>query len=219
LGGAIFWKKSLTAWFSSGIKKPVITELGLQNMKNAFLKSCVGAIFFAACLTTSTAYAGKSTQLELFKKELRAVSAGEVPATAAQLVSQAKRETRATTAENAVSAVFIVRPVALISAVSAIARANPEVAAVAAAQGAALLPKKAAAIASAAGDAAPAQVSQINAAVGQAAPAPEKTTATTVAALPPPTVGPPFTPLVGIPTEIDRTDTTEIPANYSIPDR
>jgi hypothetical protein len=204
----------LTARFSSVIQKAGKTELGLQNMKNAFFTSCVGAIFFAACLTTSTAYAGKSPQLELFKKELRAVSAAEMPAKAAQLVSQAKPEARATTAENVVSAVFAVRPVALIAAVSAIARANPDVASVAAAKAATLQPKQSAAIALAAADAAPAQAGKINEAVSKAG-AP-------VGALPPPTVGPPFTPAPLTPTEINRGNTTEVPPgggrNYAPPE-
>jgi hypothetical protein len=189
-------------------------------MKNAFLTSCVGAIFFAACLTTSTAFAGKSSQLELLKKELHAVSAAEMPAKAAQLVSQAKPEARGATAEDVVSAVFAVRPVALVAAVSAIARSNPEVAAVAAAKAAALLPKKASAIALAAADAAPAQVGNINEAVSKAV-APENTAIATPTVVkiptPAPTPGPPFTPLPGTPTEIDRTDTGEVPANYGQP--
>jgi len=184
-------------------------------MKTAFFTSCVGAIVIAACLTTASAYAGKSTQLDVIKKELRAVTAVEVPAKAAQLVSQAKPETRATMAESVVSAVFAVRPTALVAVVGAISRANPEVAAVAAAKAAALLPKKAVVIARVAGEAAPAQVTQINAAVSKAT-APAKTETASVAALPPPTVGDPFTPFPGSPTYITRDDTTEVP-NYGNP--
>jgi hypothetical protein len=185
-------------------------------MKTVFFTSCVGAILVAACLTTATAYAGKSSQLDLIKKELRAATAAEIPAKAAQLVAQAKPEARAATAEDVVTAVFAVRPVAMVAAVSAIARVNPDVAAVAAAKASTLLPKKAAAIARAAGDAAPAQVSQINAAVSKAVDS-EKTATATVAALPPPTVGPPFIPLIGTPDEIDRTDTSEVPGDYGNP--
>jgi hypothetical protein len=193
-------------------------------MKTAIFTSCVGAMFVAACLTTSTAYAGKSPQLDLLKKELRATTAAEIPAKAAQLVSQAKPETRATMAEDVVSAVFIVRPAAVIAAVSAIARANPDVAAVAAAQASALLPKKAAVIARAAADAAPAQMAGINAAVSKAASptaAPASAAPVSVAALPPPTVGAPFTPYPGSPNEINRNNTIEVPPgggrNYAGP--
>jgi hypothetical protein len=256
-------------------------------MKILTFRPCVALIAIAACFATHTAFASKASQLDLVKKELRAASAGEMPARATQLVSQAKTDAREATAETVIAAATDLRPVAAVCVVSAIARDNPAVAATAAAKAAALQSKQAAVFAGAAAGAAPGQAGKIVYAVCKAVPMKYSAVATAVAqavpnaikevleavcaavpalqpfverasagaegdsmssimgqteslvqataqaarttpervitsmttasaapafaALPPPSVGPPFTPLSGSPAEITRINSVEVP--------
>ncbi|MBI3852428.1 MAG: hypothetical protein HY298_19400 [Verrucomicrobia bacterium] len=259
------------------------------------------------CFLGGPAFAGKTPQLDSFRKELKSVPVPEMGAKAARLVAEAKADVRESTALAVVSAAIELKPVAAIAVVSAISRENPDVAPATAARAAGLLPKDAAAIAKAAAGAAPAQAAKIVLAVCKAVPAKYAAVATAVsqavpyaskeiveavttalpslkpfveradtnlagrsksvgsimaqteslvaytaqltgttsekiitsptsnpillsgapspqgpvlAALPPPTVGPPFTPLGGTPTELNRTNTGQIPpggVRYSSP--
>ena len=135
----------------------------------------------AACLLSGTAFAGKASQADVFKKELKSVAVPEMGAKAAQLVSEANAKARESTAVAVVSAAIELKPVAAVAVVSAIARENPEVAPAVAARAAALLPKEAAAIARAAAGAAPAQAGKIVFAVCKAVPTKYSEVATAVA--------------------------------------
>ncbi|MSU58676.1 MAG: hypothetical protein EXS35_10950 [Pedosphaera sp.] len=264
-------------------------------MKSISFKTKTLALAVVSALALNHAFAGKVSELDFAKKELRAVPTAEIPAKAAQLCAQAKPNSA--TAEAVVSAAVELRPASVVAVVSAIARQNPELAPEVAARAATLRPKEVAAIARAAAGAAPTQAAkivfaickalptkynvvavavaqevpaaakEILAAVGSAVPGvkmfvdrasstakdssvasvmmqtdslvqvaakagnstPEKViTASTpppagpaFAALPPPFLGPPFTPLSGTPTDLNRTNTSEIPPgggrNYSGP--
>ena len=123
-------------------------------------KSFASAVVTAACLSISNSWAGDVSQLDFAKKELRAAPVAEMPAKAAQLVSQAKANAEAT-AETVVTAAAQLRPAAIVAVVGAIARENAAVAPAAAAKAAALQPKEAVAIARAAAGAAKAQAARI----------------------------------------------------------
>jgi len=267
----------------------------VNHMKSTSFKTKSLALVIVSVLALNHAFADKVTELDLAKKELRAVPTAEIPAKAAQLCAQTKPNSA--TAEAVVIAAVELRPAAVVAVVSAISRQNSELAPEVAARAATLRTKEVAAIARAAAGAAPTQAAkivyaickalptkynvvatavaqevpsaskEILAAVGAAVPGvkmfvdranasekdssvtsvmtqtdslvqaaakagnstPEKViTAITptpsgpaFAALPPPALGPPFTPLSGTPSELNRTNTAEIPPgggrNYSGP--
>ena len=168
VSGKSLTQQSFSAKHSMYRSRPI--EL-ISDMKTKLSKCLAGAIAVVVCLTSSAAVADKAAQIDAAKGVLRAVAAPEMPAKAAQLVSQAKVDARETTAEAVVTAAIQARPVALIPVVSAIARENPEVAGVTAATAVGLQPKEAAAIAKAAAAAAPSQVSRIVTALCKAVPA------------------------------------------------
>src|SRR5689334_19856580 len=108
-------------------------------------KGLVAGIAVVSLLSAGASWAGNVSQLDLAKKDLRAAPVAEMPAKAAQLVSQAKADAEAT-AEVVVTAASQLRPAAIVAVIGAIAQANPTVAPAAAAKAAALQPKEAAAI-------------------------------------------------------------------------
>lgn len=250
------------------------------------------------CFIGKPAFAGKSSPVDLIKKELKSVPVPELGATAARLVAQAKLDARESTAVAAIAAAIELKPVAAVAVVSAISREAPDVAPAVAGRAASALPKDAAALARAAAGAAPTQAAKIVSAVCKAVPTKYAAVAVAVAqavpyasreivdaviaalpslkpfveradssltggsksvgnimtqteslvayaaqatgssqekiittppstptlisglsspqaptysALPPPVVGPPFTPLLLPPSEINRSNTTEIP--------
>ncbi|MDW8309136.1 MAG: hypothetical protein RMK20_07155 [Verrucomicrobiales bacterium] len=217
-------------------------------MKTQLFPKVSGCWVMAVALALlQPAFAGTSAQTDLFKKQLKAAKAAELPAAACKLVAQVKPEERESAAEAVVAATHAVRPVALVAVVGALAREFPAVAPAAAAKAATLKPKDAGIIARAAAAAAPGRAVKIAQAVAKAAPseyaavaagvaqgAPEASkediwaaistvvpslrnatasasSAASVAALPPPTVGPPFTGIAPGPGEMNRTNTVEIP--------
>jgi hypothetical protein len=124
----------------------------------------------AALLAACNSFGKDAPKASPFKAVLTAVPAAELPAKAADLVSQAKpRERKATTA-NVVKGALEINPAAAPAIVGAITRAVPEMAAVAAGAAAAEQPKQATAIAKAAAAAAPSQAGQIVVAVCRAVP-------------------------------------------------
>lgn len=214
--------------------------------KHFFLTLCGVAVAASLLALGQSAVAGPAVRADVFKKELKAVKAAELPAAACKLVARTGPEERETAAEAVVVATHAVRPVALVAVVGALAREFPALAPVAAAKAASLRPKEAGIIARAAAAAAPAQAVEIACAVAKAVPsesaviaagvaqgAPQtsreiiwaaistavpsasRATATapgpTAGALAPPVVGPPFTPLPPTPTEINRTNSVEVP--------
>lgn len=101
---------------------------------------------------------------------LSGVSATDMPAKAAQLVSQADATTIKQTTIDVVKAAINMNPAAVELIVGAIAKSNPEMAGTAAATAAGLLPSQVVAIARAAASAAPKQAKQIVEALCRALP-------------------------------------------------
>lgn len=114
--------------------------------------------------------AATSPQVASARKTLRAESAIEMPAKAAQMVSQAKAEDRDITTASVVAAALDVRPASAVAVVGAIGRQSPEAAAPAAVKAALLQPKNLSKIASAAAAAAPTQAPKIVEALCKAMP-------------------------------------------------
>jgi hypothetical protein len=226
-------------------------------MKSKALTVNFVALALMSALSLNHAFAGKVSDLDFARKELRAVTTAEIPAKAAQICSRAKSAEAVATAQAVVTAAIEFRPATAVAVVGAIARQSPELAADVAARAASLRPKEAAAIARAAAGAVPAQAAKIVAAVCKVIPAkynndvatavskevpnaskeifaaatptggePKTVASAPVSApkfsvAPPPSVGPPFTEPIAPPTELNRTNTAEIPPgggrNYSGP--
>jgi hypothetical protein len=123
-----------------------------------------------ALLVGGNSFAKDAPKANPFDKVLTAVPAAELPAKAADLVSQAKTRDRQSTTVNVVKAAVGINPAAAPAIVGAIARAVPEMASVAAGTAAAEQPKQASAIAKAAAAGAPTQAGAIVKAVCRAVP-------------------------------------------------
>jgi hypothetical protein len=123
-----------------------------------------------ACLGASVAMAKETVAPNPFKETLRSVPAAELPAKAAQLVSEAKAAAREATTIDVVKAAVGMNPAAAPAIVGAIARAVPDMAPAAAAAAAAEQPPQAALIAKAAAAAAPSKAAKIVTAVCRAVP-------------------------------------------------
>jgi hypothetical protein len=144
-----------------------------NNLVCALVALSLGAVFTVQASddkspSPSFAVLSKATQIEL-------------PAKAAELVSQATPKQRQQTTIDVVKAALGLNPAAASAVVASIAHANPEVAAIAAATAASLLPDQAAEIARVAAAAAPKQAGQIVAAVCRVAPKSYKEIASAVA--------------------------------------
>jgi len=105
-----------------------------------------------------------------YREVLAAVPAAELPAKAAELISQAKPVDRESTTEQVVKRAVTINPAAAALTVGAVARRVPEMASVAAGAAAAEQPKQAHAIAKAAAAAAPSQAARVVEAVCRVAP-------------------------------------------------
>ena len=112
---------------------------------------------------------------------LSAVSAAKLPATAAELVSQADSKTRMETTANVVKAAVGLNPAAAATVVGTIAKTTPEMASVAAATAVTLVPSQAVAIARAAATAAPSEAGKIVEAICRVVPNNYKAVADAVA--------------------------------------
>jgi|ERR1035437_7994937 hypothetical protein len=123
-----------------------------------------------AFLVAGNCFAKDAPTANPFNKILTAVPAAELPAKAADLVSQAKPRDRQAATVNVVKAAVGINPAAAPAIVGAIARAVPKMAAVAAGTAAAEQPKQASAIAKAAAAGAPSQAGAIVRAVCRAVP-------------------------------------------------
>jgi hypothetical protein len=121
-------------------------------------------------LVASVAFAKDATRTDPFRVALVAVPAAELPAKAADLVLDTKRQERAKETVGIVRAAVGINPAAAPAIVGAIARTEAEMAPIAAGTAAAEQPKQAAAIATAAAAAAPSQVGKIVMAVCRAVP-------------------------------------------------
>ena len=123
-----------------------------------------------ALLHAGNSFAKDAPKANPFNKILTAVPAAELPAKAADLVSQAKPRARQATTVSVVKAALGINLAAAPAVVGAIARAVPEMASLAAGTAAAEQPKQAGAIAKAAAAAAPLQAGAIVGAVCRAVP-------------------------------------------------
>jgi hypothetical protein len=134
------------------------------------MKNTTSLIVSVAVLLGSISFAKDTPKPNPLKDVLLTVPAAELPAKAADVVSQAKGRDRAATTANAVKAAIEINPAAAPAIVGAIAAKVPEMASTAAGVAAAEQPKQAAAVAKAAAAAAPSQARQIVLAVCRAAP-------------------------------------------------
>jgi hypothetical protein len=149
-------------------------------MKSAHPKRSIVVITILA-MGASVICAATSPEVATIRKTLKAESAIEMPAKAAQLVSQAKVEDRDATAASVVAAALDVHPASAVAVVGAIARQTPEAAPAAAAKAAVLQPKSLSEIATAAASTAPDQAVKIVVALCKAMPTKYATIANAVA--------------------------------------
>jgi len=177
------------------------------NMKTNLVNTLARSVVTAALLFALPVLAGKAPQVEALKRSLKAVPVLELPAKAAQMVSDAKADERESVALAVVVAVAQFKPAALVSVVGAIVRVAPEMASSIAKTAAKQQPKQASAIAQAAVAAAPGQADKIVVAVS---PKPEVAANAETPQAGPPVVGAPFTIPPESPTEIGRGNTVVV---------
>jgi len=210
-------------------------------MKTTYLGSLKRLVITSALIAALPAFASKTPQVEGIKKSLSAVPVLEMPAKAAQLVSETSAADRSAMSLAVIQAVSQLKPTAIAPVVGAVVRVIPDEAASIAALATKLQPKQASAITRAAVAAAPSQTGKIVAAVCKQAPKkydevataaiqvapgagkeiseavaltlPERKAevASIVSLAGPPVVGPPFTSVPGSPTEIGRTNAVLVP--------
>lgn len=123
-----------------------------------------------ALLGACSAFGKDAPRAKSYNQLLTSVPAAELPAQAAELVTQANSRDRQATTIEVVKAAVGLNPAAAPAIVGAIARAVPVMAAIAAGAAAAEQPKQASAIAKAAAAAAPAKAGKIVTAVCRAVP-------------------------------------------------
>ena len=124
----------------------------------------------AVALAGSIGVVQADQKSEVLRTSLNKVPTAEVPAKAADLVSQAKAADRDTVAAEVIKLVVKSHPTMTVATVSLISSKSPESASVVAATAAKLQPKQATLIAKAAAAAAPAQAGAIVRAVGKVVP-------------------------------------------------
>jgi hypothetical protein len=149
-------------------------------MKSAHPKRLIVAVSILA-VGASVLCAATSPEVATIRKTLKAESAIEMPAKAAQIVNQAKAADRDATTASVVAAALDVHPASAVAVVGAIARQTPEAASAAAAKAAVLQPKNLSEIATAAASIAPGQAVKIVEALCKAMPTKYATIATAVA--------------------------------------
>jgi len=126
------------------------------------------AITFALILGSGVAVAGDKSPT--VKEVLGNVPTAEVPAKAADLVSEAKAENRNAVAAEVVTTAIKSKPAATLAVVGAVCRKSPETAPIVAATAVKLQPKQARQIAQAAAAAAPSKATEIVKAVANVLP-------------------------------------------------
>jgi hypothetical protein len=139
------------------------------NMKTNLFYAFARPVIMAAVLLALPALASKAPQVEALKKSLKAVPVLEMPAKAAQLVSEAKADEREFVAVTVVVAAAQIRPAAIAAVVGAVVRVVPELAPSVAVAAVTQQPKQASEITQAAAAAAPSQAGKIVSAVTQKA--------------------------------------------------
>jgi hypothetical protein len=145
-------KKPWTCRGNFSIANPADRVLNANMNMKTFIALSVSALL---CSMPAPIHATSSADVEVFKKNFQTVRAPELPARAAELVSQTKPEQQEPTAEAVVRAALNVRPASGPAVVGAISRAVPSVAAVTAATAAELQPRMLGPIVKAAAAAAP----------------------------------------------------------------
>jgi hypothetical protein len=138
-----------------------------------------------ALVATLKLCAGDAPAANPFFGTLSTVSPAELPAKAAELVSQADAKNRVETTINVVKAAVGLNPAAAAAIVGTIALSTPEMASVAAATAVKLVPNQAIAIARAAAAAAPSQAGKIVEAVCRVVPSAYQEVANAVAGVAP----------------------------------
>jgi hypothetical protein len=128
-------------------------------------------VLAALCATAPSAYALTQTQVVAIKQSVATAPAAELPARAAQIVTQASDTEREEVAIMTVTEAVSRRPAAAAAIVGAISKAAPEVTVAVAREAAKLSSDQASEIARAASMAVPAQAHKIAAAVAKVAPA------------------------------------------------
>jgi len=139
---------------------------GGDNYMKRIASLALSVVFLAACFS----FAKDAPEANPFIKVLTALPAAELPAKAADLVSQAKAADREATTVNVVKAALAINPAAAPAVVGAIAQTVPEMASVAAGTAAAAQPRRASAIAKAAAAGAPSQAASVVKAVCRVVP-------------------------------------------------
>jgi hypothetical protein len=134
------------------------------------MKRITSILLSVAFLVGCNSFAKDAPKANPFSKVLAAIPAAELPAKAADLVSQAKPAQRSETTVNVVKAALGINPAAAPAIIGAIARAVPEMSSIAAGTAAGEQPRQAAAIAKAAAAAAPMQAGAIAEAVCRVVP-------------------------------------------------
>jgi len=132
-------------------------------------------------VAAATSSAGENTPPNRFLGALTVATAAELPAKAAELVTQADAKNLQPTTVEVVKAAVGLNPAAAPAIVGSIAQSTPGMAAIASSTAVALVPQQAAAIARAAVAAAPAKAGSIVEAICRALPAAYQTVATAVA--------------------------------------
>jgi hypothetical protein len=153
------------------------------------MKRIASIMLSVAFLVACNSFAKDAPKANSFNKILSKVPAAELPAKAADLVSQAKPGDREVTTVNVVKCAVGINPAAAPAIVGAIAQAVPEMAPVAAGAAATEQPKQASAIAKAAAAAAPSQAAAIVTAVCRVAPKEYRNVAVAVSQVVPATAG------------------------------
>jgi hypothetical protein len=166
--------------FDKRIKIKCLRSDMIYSGLNRLMKFIICILLTAALLVAGNSFATDAPKANPFTKVLTAVPAVELPAKAADLVSQAKTRARHAATVSVVKAALGINPAAAPAIVGAIARAVPEMAAIAAGTAAAEQPKQASVIAKAAAAAAPEQAGAIVEAVCRAVPNEYRNIATTV---------------------------------------
>jgi hypothetical protein len=151
-------------------------------MKTIKMFSLVMAVALVAAAKLS---ASDTSATNPFYGTLSAVSASKLPATAAELVSQADSKTRMDTTASVVKAAVGLNPAAAATVVEAIAKTTPGMASLAAATAVVLVPSQAIAIVRAAATAAPSEAGKIVEAVCRVVPNNYKAVADAVAGVAP----------------------------------
>jgi len=172
-GRNTFFNKWLTLRSSHGISSAVFEKEHLVDLsqfmimkKLTVLAALVAAVMISGVATASTASETRTAAVKAVNK----APAAEVPAKAAQVVTQVSKADQSSVAVAVVKAVAEKYPKALVATVASIAKAAPKAASAAATAAALASPEQAEAIAKAAAQAAPAEADSIAVEMAKAIP-------------------------------------------------